>query len=327
MPGLDFKADVALTFEKARVASNNRIKHLGRHNRVDEDAENLLAIVGHVEKILDYMLKKELLEHPASEWFLRLNLPLQPIAKVIGRIEAFGRWYPAENADLLPVKREPVVLEDGKSYIWVEGIERLPTRSALHKLAGYAPGFDRPQKGMKRPYDGELKTMCYRVWKYGMLFNRTRYYELYREYKDNLIHRYESAGIRVLPTPSGRFCLSCMEDKPVPSTTSICPDCGQRLEKKEEPEGVRWLGHVDNMAVRWTIKLFLSHLWEVWRAKLNLPVRAPYAEEYLGHTHIISPWEVCDFDEPRTVKLQLPRNADKFLKHVLEAKNEASGGT
>lgn len=55
-------------------------------------------------------------------------------------------------------------------------------------------------------------------------------------------------------------------------------------------------GHCHNAALRKMVKLFLSHLWVVWRSLEGLPTREPYAHEYLDHTTIKRPseygWEV-----------------------------------
>ena len=48
-------------------------------------------------------------------------------------------------------------------------------------------------------------------------------------------------------------------------------------------------GHAHNRALRKMVKLFLSHSWEVWRRMEGLPIREPYAIEYLGHTTYIEP--------------------------------------
>lgn len=42
--------------------------------------------------------------------------------------------------------------------------------------------------------------------------------------------------------------------------------------------------HIHMAALRIPIKIFLSHLWVTWRELENLPTRAPYSHEYLGHT-------------------------------------------
>lgn len=49
--------------------------------------------------------------------------------------------------------------------------------------------------------------------------------------------------------------------------------------------------HRHNAAMRKMIKMFLSHLYMVWRETEGLPVRNLYVEQYLGHEHITSPKE------------------------------------
>ncbi len=51
-------------------------------------------------------------------------------------------------------------------------------------------------------------------------------------------------------------------------------------------------------ALRKTEKLFLSHLWLVWREALGLPITEPYAHGQLGHTSTpISPWDMVEEEE------------------------------
>ena len=47
-------------------------------------------------------------------------------------------------------------------------------------------------------------------------------------------------------------------------------------------------------ALRAAEKLFLSHLWQVWRTALGLPVGEPYAHGELGHEiqTRIEPWSM-----------------------------------
>ena len=53
-------------------------------------------------------------------------------------------------------------------------------------------------------------------------------------------------------------------------------------------------GHLDNMAKRKMIKMFLEHLFRVWREALNLPATKPYVLEHGGHHHYYSPWDFGD---------------------------------
>jgi hypothetical protein len=70
-----------------------------------------------------------------------------------------------------------------------------------------------------------------------------------------------------------------------------------RLEQERNPinslgnkdDGKAWgdvsKGHRDNAAKRYMIKIFLQDFYVAWRTLEGLPVREPYAEEYLGKTH------------------------------------------
>lgn len=56
-------------------------------------------------------------------------------------------------------------------------------------------------------------------------------------------------------------------------------------------------GHCDMAAKRRMIKMFLSHLWVVWRDVEGLPLSAPYASSQLRHDGIVPPWRyVPDFE-------------------------------
>lgn len=47
--------------------------------------------------------------------------------------------------------------------------------------------------------------------------------------------------------------------------------------------------HIDRMARRKMMKIFLQHLWLKWREFEGLPVSDPYAHAILGHSHKIDP--------------------------------------
>lgn len=59
------------------------------------------------------------------------------------------------------------------------------------------------------------------------------------------------------------------------------------------PDGTKeWtLGHCEAAARRVAAKLFLSHLWQVWREAEGLSTTGPWIEQYGGSSHdIIDPW-------------------------------------
>jgi len=51
-------------------------------------------------------------------------------------------------------------------------------------------------------------------------------------------------------------------------------------------------GHRNNAAKRYMIKMFIKDLYVAWRTIEGLPVRVPYAEEYLGKKHSESETEI-----------------------------------
>ena len=63
---------------------------------------------------------------------------------------------------------------------------------------------------------------------------------------------------------------------------------------KTKPEWT--LGRIHMMGLRRMTKIFLSHLWHVWREMEGLSTQGPYVQEKLGHTSILDPWK---FVEPK----------------------------
>jgi len=58
-------------------------------------------------------------------------------------------------------------------------------------------------------------------------------------------------------------------------------------EERKNPQLTKL--HRYNRAKRKTVKVFLSHVWIVWRQQLNLPISKPYLEERMGHKCIEPP--------------------------------------
>jgi len=50
-------------------------------------------------------------------------------------------------------------------------------------------------------------------------------------------------------------------------------------------------GHIHNMARRYAVKIFLSHLWVRWRELDGLPITKPWVIEHGGHQDYIAPQE------------------------------------
>jgi len=304
--------DVHIKVQKLRVATGNRLAHLEKQGRKDDRAERVHKMTVDLEQTVENYIAEEFKSHPTYPWTSRIKgCGLEAAAKVIGIIEGV------------------TFKSTGRS-----GIEAFDTPSRLRRFAGLAPvdgkaeRVSRGQKGLH--YNPELRMMLWRLLtnlmraatyhcpdcgakvrkdsvvcegrgrhcaaniKDRIVEEHGVWYEQYSKNDDYYMRRFERDGIKVIPTPAGRFCSVCLEEKEVPKTTKNCPDCGAVLMAKGEPPGVKFRGHVVNMAKRRTIRLWSDCLWIVWREALGLPTRAPWALEYGGHTTLIDPWEMVD---------------------------------
>jgi hypothetical protein len=150
-----------------------------------------------------------------------------------------------------------------------------PTAGKIYAFAGLAAdGQKWWGPGEKRPYNPRLKTLC---WHAGQSFMKLAarpdcfYGHIYRERKAFEIKmneegkRAEAAAARV---------------NRVKKTTEAY---------KHYSAGRLPPSQIDARARRYAVKLFLSHLNEVWLTKLGLPVPAPFAIGRLGHVDYIPP--------------------------------------
>ncbi|MDP2951826.1 MAG: hypothetical protein Q8O76_00740, partial [Chloroflexota bacterium] len=202
-----FFCDAALTIEHIRVAAQVRLAHLKRQGRTDAQTEELFRRVMDLEGYVDGNLKEWVGGHPTAEWWSGISgAGLELMGKVIGCIEAFGRYYPVGDPMIpLGVQRQPVVDGEGRAWVWVEGIERLTTPSKLCKYAGLAPGARR-KAGKKVDFNTQLRTMLFRLMT-SFMMQTNRYYEEYVKYKSWKRAQLEAVGVRILPTPKGRYCV------------------------------------------------------------------------------------------------------------------------
>jgi len=305
-PPLSFFSDVSLSVEGLRLAAQVRSKHLARSQREDADTEKVLSLLNEVETFVDGRLKRWVDDHPTAHWWAQIRgetgrgLPRQVMGKILGTIDAFGRYYPVGDLMIpISVTREAVSDEAGARWVWVAGIERLTTPSKLWAYAGLVPGRRRTE-GRKSDSNITLRVMCFRLMQFGIMFTRNKYFHEYRRYKEWKRGELRRGGMQIVPTPKGRWCTTCQKDV-VTKAARFCPTCQSALGKKTEPEGVVFEGHLDNMARRWCVKLFLSHLWVVYREALSLPTTQPYAVAKMGHQTIMSPWDMVGAPEATVV--------------------------
>lgn len=182
-------------------------------------------------------------------------------------------------------------------------IERAPTVGHIWRFAGLDPTV-RWQAGQKRPWNAELKTLC---WKIGESFVKTSsragsfYGPLYvarkqREIERNLAGEYAAQAAEILATK--RF--SADTDARVWLSGSLTTEAARQyyetppeqragVAKKlagEPGSGTPMLppAHIHARARRWTVKLFLSHWHQVaYYARYQQMPPKPYVLAILGH--------------------------------------------
>lgn len=155
-------------------------------------------------------------------------------------------------------------------------IRKAQTAGAIWRFAGLDPSMTW-EKGQKRPWNTQLKTLC---WKAGDSFvklsNRKDavYGQAYRERKAYEVARNEAGAF-------AERAAHILGQKKLGKETDAF---------KAYSQGKFPAGHLDAMARRWTVKLFLSHLhWRWYETEYGETPPNPYVIEHMGHTHLIEP--------------------------------------
>jgi len=153
----------------------------------------------------------------------------------------------------------------------INDITRFKTISALWSYAGL--GLDakgnivKKKKGQDAKWNHRLKMT---LWKVGESFVKTK------------------GGYRALYEQSRKH-----YDKQYPKKMLFVDENGKPILNKEGKKIYKYTkGHKYNMAKRWTVKMFLSHLFEKWYEVKGLKAAAPYIlmkEKQNNHNNYIKP--------------------------------------
>ena len=158
-------------------------------------------------------------------------------------------------------------------------INRAHSISALWRYSGYAVingQRQRPTKGQKLDYNRRLKTYVFRQMS-SLMRAGGAYSELYYRFREE-----EEAKVAKNPDPNER------------ADTTEESIVEERAIENEQPDGSepsipKNKMHVHLRAIRRMAKVWLSHLWVVWRTAEGLPVSQPWIIEHGGHTDYIAP--------------------------------------
>ncbi len=152
-------------------------------------------------------------------------------------------------------------------------IRKAPTCGAIWRFAGLDPSATWG-KGEKRPWNARLKVLC---WKIGESFVKVSgndsdvYGKVWRARKEQETRKNEA----------GEY---ADQAKAILAAKKIGKDTEayKALSVGKLPPG-----QIHARAKRYAVKLFLSHLFEVWRKHEGLEAPEPYCFAHLGHVHKI----------------------------------------
>jgi len=187
---------------------------------------------------------------------ISLKIETHPAEPWFSKVKGIGRENIAKVVGLIDIKEARYI-----SSLW--------KYAGLHTVNGKAP---KPRRGQKVEYNPTMRAVCWRLGQ-SLIRARGKFYEYYQNEKTKYKMKYLNQGYKVVPS----------SDLPK-----------DKRGRKYEPEGVISIGHIDNMAKRKMIKLFLGLLWLVWREAEGLPLSRPYALDKLGHNRLFDPWEFVD---------------------------------
>lgn len=257
-------------------------------------------------------LDKEEEPHELLTWFARQNVTLEGQLKAA--LERYAQSKPIGQWAMSIYGIGPVISAGLIAHI---DIKLCPTVGHIWRFAGLDPSVTWEPK-TKRPWNASLKTLTWKIGQCFMKFSNAEecyYGKLYREKKEVYIGRndrgeYVERAAKLLPKfdkktdaykwMQGSYPLGT--SRKLADTTGATPKLATevkaeflretRKDRKPDPkDGMLPPAHIDAMARRWTVKLFLSHLHAVWYEMENgEPPPKPYIlTKEFGHVHEIKP--------------------------------------
>lgn len=279
-------ADAYDQSQKLRIAVGNRIGATARGDDESEPDEFVASIEDDlmmVESKLRREMGRELRHHPAWPW--------------LDEVKGIG---PTLAAKIL-----------GYSYNCYGLISETGTVSQFWSFSGYAVEDGQrsiPKKGELRKYNVRLKTAGSLAGE-SFLKSNSPYRRIYDDWRETYRDRQKRHMVHL--------------GVPAELVEALEPGTAEWKAKlaeieKEHGKGSVWNdAHMNDAARRKMVKKFLSHLWEVYREAVGLPVRPPYVLDqtvpgYEGHGTYLSPYEFVGNGDVGTARAEFLRKTRRF---------------
>ena len=230
-----------------------------------------------------------------------LELRIKTILEIFANKDPVARWC-------LEVKGIGPVIAAG--LVALIDIHKAPTAGHIWSYAGINPN-QVWEKGQKRPWNERLKTLSWKIGQsfrfncnkpdspYGEIFKERKAYETENNLSGCLSDQAKEKLAKYKigkDTIAYKWYAGCFTRKDAEKILAE-PELRARgilmkeLEKKPG-EGIQMLppAHIEQRAMRYATKIFLSHLHEVWyEYEFKCKPPAPFAIAILGHAHKINP--------------------------------------
>lgn len=234
--------EIYYRWQEHRIALNNQLRAQSEQERPTEVIDHFATQVTALERQMVGVLGEWARSRPEGEW--------AQAQKGIGPVLSAGLGAHVD-------------------------IHKAPTVGHIWRFAGLDPTI-KWGKGEKRPYNAELKVLC---WRIGDSFVKVSgrddayYGQVYRERKKLEVERNE-AGLFADQAKASLEARN-IKDKALKATYEA---------------GLLPPGRLDLRARRYAVKLFLSAYHEVaYRAEFGTEPPLPYPIAHLGHAHYIAP--------------------------------------
>jgi len=185
-------------------------------------------------------------------------------------LENFANSYEVGRWALSQYGIGPIITAGLISHI---DITKAPTAGSLWRYAGMDP-TSKWEKGEKRPWNAELKTLTWKIGQSFMKFSNKDqcfYGKLYRQDKERRISMNESGAY----TERSKEILASKNWRKNKSSDTL-------------REGMLPAAQIDAQARRFAAKIFLSHFHAVWfETHYNKKAPTPYTIAHLDHVHEI----------------------------------------
>jgi len=153
-------------------------------------------------------------------------------------------------------------------------IEKATTPSKMHQFTGLNPGMVHGRKAVKKK-NGEIEVVVTDELVRGDRLTPGYLSPFNKWLRTKMCGVLATSFLRG-KSPYAKFYYD--EKNRLQNSDNICQTTGKPW-KEEKP--IHW----HRAAIRKMMKIFLQDLYDAWRRLLGLPVREPYAEEYLGKKH------------------------------------------